>query len=481
MTTASEILRALDGTVGEGPFAATWESLAGYQVPDWYRDAKFGIFIHWGPYCVPAFGNEWYARNMYVQGSPEYEHHREVFGPQDKVGYKDLIPKLTGENFDADGWAALFREAGAQFVVPVAEHHDGFAMYDTALNPWNAVAMGPQRDVIGELAAAVRAQSMVFGVSSHRAEHWWFMNGGMGFDSDVRAGGHADLYGPAQPQELPPSPQFLEDWLARTAELVDRYQPQMLFFDWWIHQPAFKPYLPRLAAYYYNKAAAWQRGPVLTYKHDAFTPGTAVYDVERGASTQLRPDPWQADTAVSRTSWGHVEGQDYKSGPDLLAFLVDVVSKNGCLLLNIGPKADGSIPEHEAELLREIGAWLAVNGEAVYASRPWLVYGEGPARVKEGQFTENDQPAYGPADLRFTTRNNCLYVTALGGAEDGRIRVRSLGRDLTLYNQEVGSVHLLGHPDPLEFEHGAQELMVRLPERGADLPMPVLRVTPAAP
>jgi alpha-L-fucosidase len=307
------------------------------------------------------------------------------------------------------------------------------------------------------------------------------MNGGMGFDSDVRAGAHADFYGPAQPQELPPSPQYLEDWLARTAELVDRYQPQMLYFDWWIHQPAFKPYLPRLAADYYNKAASWQRGPVLAYKHDAFAPGTAVYDVERGASAGLRPDPWQADTAVSRTSWGYVEGHDYKSATELIAFLVDVVSKNGCLLLNVGPKADGSIAEPEARLLREIGAWLAVNGEAVYASRPWLVYGEGPARVAEGQFTENDQPAYGPADLRFTTRDGRLYVTALGGAADGRIRIRSLGRELTLYNEQVGSVHLLGHPEPLEFEHGPQELMVRLPERGAQTPMPVLRVTPAAP
>ncbi|MEV5148478.1 alpha-L-fucosidase [Streptomyces sp. NPDC052727] len=478
MTTVTDVLNTVDQTLGEGPYGASWESLSRYQVPDWYRDAKFGIFIHWGPYCVPAFGNEWYPRNMYIPGSPEYEHHREVYGPQDKVGYKDLIPKLTGENFDPDAWAALFREAGAQYVVPVAEHHDGFAMYDSALNPWNAVAMGPQRDVVGELAAAVRAQSMAFGLSTHRAEHWWFLNGGMGFESDVRAGRHADLYGPAQPQELPPSPQYLEDWLARTAELVERYQPQLLYFDWWIHQPAFKPYLPKLAAYYYNKAASWQRGPVLAYKHDAFAPGTAVYDVERGASANLRPDPWQADTAVSRTSWGHVEGHDYKSGADLLAFLVDVVSKNGCLLLNVGPKADGSIPEAEAELLREIGAWLAVNGEAIYASRPWVVYGEGPARVKEGQFTENDQPGYGPADLRFTTRAEHLYVTALGGAQDGRIHVRSLGQDLTLYNQRIGAVHLLGHPDPLEFERGPHELTVRLPE-GTPIPaMPVLKVSP---
>jgi alpha-L-fucosidase len=479
VTSAADFLRVLDQTLAAGPFQATWESLGDYRVPDWFRDAKFGIFVHWGPYCVPAFGSEWYPRHMYLPGQEEFDYHRRVYGPQDKFGYKDLIPKLTGENFDPHGWASLFRQAGAQYVVPVAEHHDGFAMYDSELNPWNAVAMGPQRDVVGELAEAVRAQSMVFGLSSHRAEHWWFMNGGMGFDSDVRAGGHADLYGPAQPQELPPSPQFLEDWLARTAELVERYQPQMLYFDWWIHQPAFKPYLSRLAAYYYNKSAAWQRGPVLAYKHDAFAPGTAVYDVERGTSATLRTDPWQADTAVSRTSWGYVDNQDYKSTTELLITLVDTVSKNGSLLLNVGPRADGSIPEPEAQLLREMGAWLAVNGEAIYASRPWAVYGEGPARVGEGQFTEHSQPSYSPADLRFTTRDKHLYVIALGGSRDGRIDVRSLGRDLTLYCQEIGSVHLLGHPDPLQYERSPHALTVHMPESAPAGPLPVLRVTPA--
>ncbi len=483
MTTAdiARFLDVIDRRIAAGPFDVSWESLAGYQVPDWYRDAKFGIFVHWGPYCVPAFGNEWYSRNMYLAEEPEYEHHRKTYGPQDEFGYKDLIPQLTGENFDPVGWATLFRQAGAQYVVPVAEHHDGFAMYETALNPWNATAMGPKRDVIGELADAVRAQSMIFGVSSHRAEHWWFFNGGMRFDSDVRAGRNADLYGPAQSQELPPSADFLEDWLVRTAELVERYQPQLLYFDWWIHQPAFKPYLPRLGAYYYNKIAGADRGAVLTYKHDAFAPGTAVYDVERGVSATLRPDPWQSDTSVSRTSWGHVDSHDYKSANELLATLVDAVSKNGCLLLNVGPRADGTIPEPEVSLLREIGAWLAVNGEAIYASRPWTVYGEGPTRPTDGQFTDGKPVSYVPEDLRFTTRKEHLYVIALDGSRDGRIDVRSLGRDMTLHQKEIGSVRLLGHPEPLEFERGPHELSVRLPERSAEEPtMPVLRIDSTA-
>jgi alpha-L-fucosidase len=355
----------------KGPFLPTWDSLAAYRVPDWFRDAKFGIFIHWGPYSVPAFGNEWYSRNMYQPGKPEFEHHRQTYGPQSEFGYKDFIPLLTGEHFDPDAWAALFREAGAQYVVPVAEHHDGFAMYRSELNPWNATAMGPKRDVIGELSQAVRARSMVFGLSSHRAENWWFFNGGMTFDSDVRAGKHTELYGPAQPQHMPPSTQFLEEWVEHTIELVDAYEPQLLYFDWWIHRPAYKPHLPHLAAHYYNLMAPTGRDPVLTYKDQAFPPGTAVEDVERGSSATLRAEPWQACTAISRKSWCYLEkDQDYKTAQELAATLADVVSKNGSLLLNVGPKADGTIPDHEQELLRQLGTWLAVNGEAIAVGSP---------------------------------------------------------------------------------------------------------------
>jgi alpha-L-fucosidase len=209
---------------------------------------------------------------MYQPGKPEFEHHRQTYGSQSEFGYKDFIPLLTGEHFDPDAWAALFREAGAQYVVPVAEHHDGFAMYRSELNSWNATAMGPKRDVIGELSQAVRARSMVFGLSSHRAENWWFFNGGMTFDSDVRAGNHTELYGPAQPQHMPPSTQFLEEWVEHTIELLDAYEPQLLYFDWWIHRPAYKPHLPHLAAHYYNLMAPTGRDPVLTYKDQAFHP-----------------------------------------------------------------------------------------------------------------------------------------------------------------------------------------------------------------
>ncbi len=266
---STDASKAIGAVIAAGPFDKTWESLLGYEIPEWYQDAKFGIFIHWGVYAVPAFGNEWYPRNMYLQGSPEFAHHVSTYGPQKDFGYKDFIPLFTADKFDPDQWAALFRRAGTQFVVPVAEHHDGFAMYDCAYSNWSAAKMGPKRDLIGELADAVRRQWLVFGLSSHRAEHWWFFNGGMAFDSDVQDARYADLYGPAQSESLPPNEAFLDDWLARTCELVDKYQPQLVWFDWWIEQPIFQPYLQRFAAYYYNRGADWQRGVAINYKHDA--------------------------------------------------------------------------------------------------------------------------------------------------------------------------------------------------------------------
>ncbi|HEV2122818.1 MAG TPA: alpha-L-fucosidase, partial [Chloroflexota bacterium] len=347
-----------------GPYAPTWDSLRSYTVPSWYVDGKFGIFIHWGVYSVPGFGNEWYPRNMYVQGSKVFEHHVQTYGPQTQFGYKDFISQFTADKYDPDHWAALFRRAGAQFVVPVAEHHDGFAMYDCSLSEWNAAKMGPKRDIIGELAAAVRRQWLVFGLSSHRAEHWWFFNGGTQFDSDVQDPRFAGLYGPAQSRELPPNEQFLDDWLARTCELVDKYQPQLVWFDWWIEQPAFEPFLTQFAAYYYNRGTQWGRGVAINYKHQAFPEGTAVFDVERGQLADLRPYFWQTDTSVSKSSWGYTANQDYKSTASLIGDLIDIVSKNGALLLNIGPLPDGTIPEEEERILLEIGHWLSVNGEA---------------------------------------------------------------------------------------------------------------------
>jgi alpha-L-fucosidase len=461
--------RHIDEVVERGPFQASWGSLKDYGPPGWYADGKFGIFIHWGAYSVPAFGNEWYPRNMYLQGTPEFDHHRATYGPHDKVGYKDLIDQFRGEQFDPDDWASLFRRAGAQFVVPVAEHHDGLAMYDTAYSDWSAVKVGPRRDVVGELATAVRREWLVFGVSSHRAEHWWFFNGGMGFPSDVQDPRFVDLYGPAQVESMPPNEQFLDDWLLRTCEIVDRYQPQLVWFDWWIGQPVFEPYLQRFAAYYYNRAAEWSRGVAINFKLDAFPEGTAVFDVERGQLAGINPRLWQADTSVGTRSWGFVNDHNYKTAQWLLCDLADVVSKNGVMLLNIGPKADGTIPEPERDLLVRIGEWLRDYGEAIYGTRPWKVFGEGPTNVKEGQFTDTSRNEYTSSDVRYTTRGETLYAIVMAPPANGRTVLSSLAPRSGLFDGSVSSVRLVGRNREVPWSLGPNGLEVSLHERPVEV------------
>lgn len=457
-------LAAMQEVIAAGPFSADWESLQAYEPPEWYRDAKFGIFIHWGVYSVPAFNNEWYSRNMYREDTAEFRHHVERYGAHRDFGYKDFIPSFTMENFDPDAWAQLFRQAGAQYVVPVAEHHDGFAMYDTERSRWSAAKMGPERDVFGDLAQAVDRAWMVRGASSHRAEHWFFMNGGARFDSDVLVPEYQDFYGPAQREETAPNERFLEDWLLRTIEIVDRYRPQVLWFDWWLEHPAFKPYIKQLTAYYYNRAVSWGREVVIAYKWDAFAPGSAVYDIERGTMGAIRPDVWQNDTAVSKSAWSWVSNHEYKTAANLIAELADVVAKNGNLLLNIGPKPDGTIPELEQEILRTLGAWLAENGEAIYGTRPWAISGEGPTEVTVGSMVDGAPAEFTGSDFRFTARHHVtgdyVYAIPLGTPADGQLRIRSFGRGAGLLNRRIKAVTLLGDPNPVEWEQSAGELLV---------------------
>jgi alpha-L-fucosidase len=448
-------------------YEPNWESLKQFTVPDWYINAKFGIFIHWGVYAVPAFGNEWYPRNMYLPDQPEFAHHIATFGPQAQFGYKDFIPQFTADKFDAGAWAALFKQAGAKFVMPVAEHHDGFAMYDSSFSRWCATKMGPQRDIIGELATATREAGMVFGVSSHRAEHCWFMNGGRAFDSDVNDPRFEDFYGPAQPKETQPSDEYLQDWLARTNEIVDKYQPQVVWFDWWIEEPAFAPYLQQFAARYYNKGIEWNKGVAINYKHKAFADGTAVYDIERGQLSGINPLFWQTDTAVSKNSWGYVANQDYKRTGDIIGDLIDIVSKNGALLLNIGPRPDGTIPEPEQAMLLEIGEWLSTNGEAIYGTRPWKAFGEGPTEVAEGSFTDTQRSTFTAQDFRFTQKENALYAICMA-KPCGDVAIRSLGKTAGLNNTPIACVNMLGSDAPLAWRNDDEALVISLP--AMDLP-----------
>jgi len=462
-------LAAIDVVAKRGPFQPTWESITNqFQTPKWYQDAKFGLFIHWGAYAVPAFGSEWYPRNMYVTNSPEFIHHVATYGPQAQFGYKEFFQSFKAEKFNAKEWAQLFKEAGIKYVVPVAEHHDGFPMYDSNLTDWTAKKLGPQRDVITEQAKAFRKAGITFGASSHRAEHWFFFDNGMYFDSDVRDPRFADLYGPAvnkrtsEAQAEPPTKEFLDDWLLRSCEIVDKYRPEVLYFDWWICQPVFQPYLKTFAAYYYNRGVEWKKQVAINFKEwegISFPRGSGVFDMERGAAADIQPDFWQTCTSVSRNSWGYITNHVYKDTGEIVDELVDIVSKNGTMLLNIGPRADGTIPEREQQMLREIGAWLRINGEAIYGTRPWVKFGEGPTQTATGSFSDKEKPPFTSEDFRFTTKGKTLYAIALAWPENRKLVVKSLAE------QKVKRVELLGHKGKLKWERTNEGLVVTLPEK----------------
>jgi alpha-L-fucosidase len=337
--------------------------------------------------------------------------------------------------------------------------------------------MGPKRDIVGELAEATRKHGLIFGASSHRAEHWWFFDGGRKFPSDVQDPANDAFYGPAVMASPPsfdvpewssrdwqprPSAKFLEDWLARTCEIVDKYKPQLLWFDWWIEQTIFKPYLQRFAAYYYNRAAEWGTGgAAINYKHDSFAEGSAVYDIERGQLTGVSPRFWQNDTSVSKNSWGYIQGHDYKKASDVIGDLIDVVSKNGALLLNIGPKPDGTIPEPEVEMLRAIGRWLVVNGEAIYNTRPASIFGEGPTEVAEGQFTDTNRSSFTGQDFRFTTNGSTLYAIAMAWPGE-EAHIKSLAKGSSLQKGEIAKISMLGAGN-LEWTQDEAGLHIKTP------------------
>ncbi len=484
MISYKNALEKIEEVIKRGPFSDDWDSLGNYQVPEWYRNAKFGIFIHWGVYSVPAFGNEWYPRHMYIQGSPEFEHHIETYGNHKDFGYKDFIPMFTAPKFDPQEWARLFKEAGARYVVPVAEHHDGFQMYKSELSKYNAFNMGPKRDVLGELFKAFRAEGLAAGASTHRAEHWFFMGHGKQFDSDIKEPlVRGDFYWPAQPEpgfhdlygKPEPTEEFLEDWLLRCCEIVDQYRPKIVYFDWWIQHNAFKPYIKKFAAYYYNRAHEWGQEVVINYKHDAFMFGTAVVDIERGQFAEAKPYFWQTDTAIAKNSWCYTEYNSYKTAYQIICDLVDIVSKNGTLLLNVGPKADGTIAEEERQVLLDIGKWLQINGEAIYDSKVWRESGEGPTQIPEGQFTDNDEKPFTPEDIRFTVRGSNLYATVLKYPQDGRVLIRSLAeRDASskpYFHGIIEDVTVLGFDEKVKWIRSEEGLLIQTQEVKSDLPV----------
>ncbi len=365
------LANAADWPIAEGPFQPEWHSLRTHRDPEWFRDAKFGIYTHWGPVTVgyedSPRGGQWYGKEMYEPGNPVFAYHRDKYGDQRTVGYKDMIPKFTAEKFDPEKWADLFARAGAKFAGPVAVHHDNFAMWDSAVTPWNAARMGPRRDVTGELAKYIRARGLKFVPTFHHGFAWRYFEPAQAYDA--ADGKNALLYTEPHGPKDPPSTRYLDQWLGMVMEVVQKYEPDMIWFDFELAKVITPEYQRRMFADYYNWAAAQGRESAVAHKHREIHQYTGILDFERGREDKLVPYPWLTDTALG--PWFNQNSHLYRTTDNLIHVLADIVSKNGCMLLNVGPAADGSIPPEAERMLLELGDWMHMNGEAVYATRPW--------------------------------------------------------------------------------------------------------------
>jgi alpha-L-fucosidase len=469
-----------------GPFAPTWESLRdNWTLPAWFNQAKFGIFIHWGLYSMPARINEWYARHMYTTDAA---WHTEHYGAPDKFGYKDFIPQFTVPQYDPTAWAGLFARSGAKYVVPVAEHHDGFAMWDSAITPWSAGKMGPKRDLIGELAKAVRAQNLIFGLSTHRMEHHDFAYPAPGVPNDQFDPRYAGFYGPPIPggmNEGNASKAFQEDWLARVQELVDRYEPQMIYFDNGVNPREYDDVKLRAAAYFYNRARQWGKEATLATKDLAYLFGSVTdFEKQQRAPRWTYAGGWQCDDALGST-WGYTESpkpMTIRSTDSVLHELIELASLGGNLLLNISPKGDGSIPEAQQKVLLAVGEWLAIHGEGIYGSRPWTHIGEGPNTPAEapgdwkGGSTDRPGPSIGrrpatpitEADFRFTTAGGGVYAFGYKAPVTGPALLTTFA---VASGMKVARVMFLAKtPVSLPFTQTQEGLKVTLPPGGVTAP-----------
>jgi alpha-L-fucosidase len=440
-------------TMPKGPYEPTWESVSSHRPPAWFQDAKFGLSMHWGLYAVPAHQSEWYVRHMY--GTPEIvSWHQEHFGPQDKFGYKDFIPMFTCEKFDPNDWAELFKQAGARYIMPAAEHHDGFALWDSALTKFDAKDMGPKRDLIGELATAMRKQGLKFGVTNHRMEHFNLINPVAGLKTDLDDPAWAEFYSVAD-RSSEARQRFLRDWVARNLELIDKYQLDLLWWDNGVNSREYDPLKLEVFAYFYNRAQEWGKEVTMVTRGQASL-GGHIEDYERQMRglTTIQAAPFEVhDSPFQR--WGYLSDAHYWNVDDIIWRLVENVSRNGNLLLNLAPKANGSIPEEQKQLLLETGRWLRVNGDAIYGTRPWTRFGEGKSL--------NNNPRYVAQDIRFTTKGDTLYAIFMAwpGAE-GIITSLANGQSPP---GKIGKVELLGHPGNLDFTRDAEGLKVKFPDQ----------------
>jgi len=470
-----------------GPFNSNVTSLEAYRTPEWFRDAKFGIWSHWGPQAVPGQG-DWYARFLYVPGHPHYDYHVKTYGHPSEFGYKDIIPLWKAERFDPDALMRKYVAAGAKYFVSMGCHHDNFDLWNSKHHRWNAVAMGPKRDIVGAWKTAAKSHGLRFGVSEHLGASycWWHPNHlydqfwpKLGVDYDGADPRYADLYHDNRDEPFlnkpgtwyTTNPKFHRIWFQRIRDLVDSYQPDLLYSDGGI---PFGKVGRTMVAHLYNGSIARSGTLEAVYAHKAlgsgeFLPKAGVQDVERGVLEGINPLPWQTDT--SNSDWFYNEHDRFKTAKEVIGMLADIVSKNGNLLLNIPVRGDGTIDEKEEAVLEGIAAWMDVNKQAIFGTRPWKIFGEGPASegvaLTAQGFNEGKGKPFTAEDVRYTTKGNDLYALVLGPPK-GPIKMPALGKSAALLDKKIASIQQLGATVPPTWNQEDTALVIT-PAAGPEL------------
>ena len=517
--------------VAAGPFQASWPSLRAYKTPEWFRDAKFGMWAHWSAQCVPEQG-DWYARRMYLQGDACYDHHLHTYGHPSKSGFMEIDNLWKADQWRPEELMGLYKAAGAKYFVSLANHHDNFDNFASTHHAWNSTRIGPMKDIVGTWAGVARSHGLRFGVSNHSAHAWhWFQPSydydpsgpqrGVRYDAYTltKADGRGKWWDGLDPQELytgrnlvmpdginsiaaandwhehhdrvwteqPPAnnPEFTNSWFLRCQELMDKYQPDLVYFD--------NDDLPLgqagldVTAHFYNSSIARNGSLQCVVNGKNLQPdhtGAVTLDIERGRAKEILAEPWQTDTCIG--DWHYkrsiFETHTYKTPRTVIHTLIDVVSKNGNLLLSIPVRGNGTIDEDEHAFLTALATWFPANGEAIYGTRPFTVFGEGEQDLTDNKgFSEDKQRPYSSTDIRFTTKGPTLYAFFLGWpADEGRsgpLAIRSLARSSRHLAQPVRRVDLLGTDTALRFTQNSDALHVTLPERKPNEYAYVLRIT----
>ena len=482
----------IPGLAGDGPYQPTWKSMMQYDAPEWYQDAKFGIWAHWSPQCVPEAG-DWYARNMYIEGQRQYQFHQQHYGHQSRFGYKDLCAQWTLLNWDPDALIARYRKAGARLFISLANHHDGFDAWNSKHQPWNSVSIGPHRDVVGDWAAAARKQGLRFGVTLHEARNWWWFQpchgadkagpmAGVNYDAEHSPQEGRDqwwqgldphlLYGVKHPYDALPDVSFVKNFYDRTRDLIDLHDPDLLYFD--------NDRLPlgwggmNIGAYFYNHnlKTRGKMEAVLNGKHIPDDMAKAlVADYERGLTAGIMPYPWQSETCIGDWHYNRrlyqADGQygRYLAPANVIHWMIDTVSKNGTFILNVPGMPDGMIDSKEIAVLDGVTAWMQTNGEGIYETRPWKIYGEGQHSVKAGAFGGNSVNQLGVQDIRFTRNkaNNVIFAHVLGWPAEA-VTIQSLGTSAQTNPGRIGKVEVLGTGEAIQWRQLAEGLRVDMPK-----------------